>query len=140
MDITAARDCFPGTRDRAFLDAASVGLMPLQAADALKRLANDLVLVPTRDTGAHHLAIAQSAGAARREVARLIGARAADIALVESTTHGLELLAAAIPLTLGDKVLVGETEYLGLAVPWLPKRATDGIVVEVIPSRDGRLL
>jgi cysteine desulfurase/selenocysteine lyase len=140
MNLAAVRDCFPGTRDRAFLDAASVGLLPIQAADALKQLADDLVQVPTRDTGAHHLAIAQSAGAARREVARLIGARSADIALVESTTHGLEMLAAAIPLRHGDKVLVGETEYLGLAVPWLPKRETDGILVEVVPSRGGRLL
>ncbi len=140
MDLPAARACFPGTRDRAFLDAASVGLMPTQAEDALKQLAHDLVHVPARESGAHHLAIAQSAGAARREVARLIGARAGDVALVESTTHGLELLAAAIPLRRGDKVLVGETEYLGLAVPWLPKRETDGIVVEVVPARGGRLL
>ncbi len=140
MNIAAVRDCFPGTRDRAFLDAASVGLLPVQAADALRQLAHDLVQVPSRDTGAHHLALSQSAGAARREIARLIGARSADVALVESTTHGLELLAAAIPLRHGDKVLVGETEYLGLAVPWLPKRETEGIVVEVVPSRGGRLL
>ena len=63
MDLLAARACFPGTRDRAYLDAASIGLMPTQAE-----------------------------------------------------------------------------EYLGLAVPWLPKRETDGIVVEVVPSRGGRLL
>jgi selenocysteine lyase/cysteine desulfurase len=140
MDLTAARDQFPGTRDRAFLDAASVGLMPTRAEDALRQLAHDLVHVPARETGAHHLAISHSAGAARREIAALIGARSADVALVESTTHSLELLAAAIPLSRGDKVLIGETEYLGLAVPWLPRRETDGIIVEVVPSRGGRLL
>ena len=140
MTIAAARAFFPGTIDRAFLDAASVGLMPTQAEDALRQLAHDLVHVPARNTGEHHLALAQSAGSARREIARLLGARSADIALVESTTHGLEILAAAIPLQHGDKVLVGATEYLGLAVPWLPKQAADGIVVEVIPSRGGRLL
>ncbi len=140
MDISAARDCFPGTRDRAFLDAASVGLLPTQAEAALQQLVHDLVHVPARESGAHHLSLGQAAGSARREIARLIGGRSADVALVESTTHGLEILAAAIPLQHGDKVLVGETEYLGLAVPWLPKRETDGIIVDVVPSRGGRLL
>ena len=140
MNLTIARACFPGTHNRTYLDAASIGLMPTQAEDALKQLAHDLVHVPARDTGAHHLAIAQSSSAARREIARLINSRSADIALVESTTHGLEILAAALPLQRGDTVLVGETEYLGLAVPWLPKCKTDGINVEVIPARSGRLL
>ena len=140
INLATIRAYFPGTNERVFLDAASVGLMPTQAEDALKQLAHDLVHVPSPNTGAHHRAIAQSAGAARREIARLINARSADVALVESTTHGLELLAAAIPLQHGDKILVGATEYLGLAVPWLPKRETDGLIVEVIPARDGRLL
>jgi selenocysteine lyase/cysteine desulfurase len=140
MDLAAARDCFPGTRDRAFLDAASVGLLPVQAEAALQRVVHDLVHVPARETAAHHAALAQAASSARREVARLIGGRSADVVLVESTTHGLEILGEAIPLQRGDKVLVGETEYLGLAVPWLPKRATDGIIVEVVPSRGGRLM
>src|SRR5262249_19818980 len=117
MDLAAARDCFPGTRERVFLDAAAVSLLPPQAEEALRQLAHDLVRVPPRAASAHHVALDRTAGKARREVARLIGARHEDIALVESTTQGLEILAAAIPLTRGDKVLVGETEFLGLAVP-----------------------
>jgi cysteine desulfurase/selenocysteine lyase len=140
MDISTARTCFPGTRDRAFLDAASVGLLPVQAEAALNQVVHDLVYVPTREAGAHHLALGQASGNARREIARLIGGRSADVVLVESTTHGLEILAAALPLQRGDRVLVGATEYLGLAVPWLPKREADGIIVDVVPSRGGRLL
>jgi hypothetical protein len=48
MDIATARSFFPGTRDRAFLDAACVSLMPIQAARALEQLAGDLVGVPPR--------------------------------------------------------------------------------------------
>jgi selenocysteine lyase/cysteine desulfurase len=140
MDLAAVRTCFLGTRDRAFLDAASVGLLPVQAEAALQRLVRDLVQVPARETAAHHAGLGQAAGHARREVARLIGGRSADVVLVESTTHGLEILAAAIPLQRGDKVLLGRTEYLGLAVPWLPMRETHGIVVEAVPARGGRLL
>jgi selenocysteine lyase/cysteine desulfurase len=139
MDITDARSFFPGTRDRVFLDAACVSLLPVQAEQALQRLTQDMLLCPARDASAHHIALDRTAEPPRREIARLIGANPDDIALVESTTHGLEILAAAVPLARGDKILVGDTEFLGLAVPWLPRHETDSIRIEVVPSRNGRL-
>src|SRR5919202_856997 len=101
MDLAAARACFPGTRDRVFLDAACISLLPVQAEAALRQLGQDLLSCPPGDASAHH-----------------VGARPEDIALVESTTQGLEIVAATVPLGPGDKVLVGDTEFLGLAVPW----------------------
>jgi cysteine desulfurase/selenocysteine lyase len=140
VDISAARSLFPGTRDRVFLDAACVSLLPAPAEDALRRHALDLLMCPARDASAHHIKLDASADLARAEAARLIGARPEDIALVESTTHGLEILAAALPLGRGDKVLVGETEFLGLAVPWIGRQEKDGFQIEVVPHQGGRLL
>jgi selenocysteine lyase/cysteine desulfurase len=140
MDVAAARGCFPGTRDRAFLDAACVSLMPQQAADALTRLSQDLVACPARDASSHHIALDRTALGARRQVARLINCRPEDIALVESTTHGLEVVAASVPLAEGDKVLVGATEFLGVAVPWIGRQRLRRFAIEVVPARDGRLL
>src|SRR5262245_53179905 len=126
MNITDARSFFPGTQERVFLDAACISLMPIQAAEALNRITEKLLTCPARDASAHHIALDRTAEQPRREAARLIGARPYDIALVESTTHGLEVVAAAVPLGPGDKVLVGETEFLGLAVPWIPRAQRDG--------------
>jgi selenocysteine lyase/cysteine desulfurase len=140
MDLTVARDCFPGLHERVFLDAACVSLMPVQADAALRQLSQDLLLCPARDASAHHIALDRTAEQPRREIARLIGARPADIALTESTTQGLEIIASAVPLSRGDKILVGDTEFLGLAVPWLPARQRDGIIIETVPQRSGRLL
>src|SRR5262249_47596495 len=75
MDVAAARSYFPGTRDRVFLDAACVSLMPVQAAEALERLGQDMLLCPAGDASAHHIALDRTAEQARREAARLIGAR-----------------------------------------------------------------
>ena len=44
-----------------------------------------------------------------------------------------------MPLGKGDKVLVGETEFLGLAVPWTRRREIDGFQIEVVPCADGRV-
>jgi selenocysteine lyase/cysteine desulfurase len=139
MDIAAARAFFPGTTGRVFLDAACISLLPVQADQALRRLGAELLACPARDASAHHIALDRTADAARREAARLIGARPQDIALVESTTQGLQAVAAAVPLGSGDKVLVGETEFLGLAVPWAGRAQAEGFHIEQVPHQGGRL-
>jgi selenocysteine lyase/cysteine desulfurase len=140
MNIAHARSCFPGLQDRVFLDAACISLLPAQAAEAVRRLGQALLGCPARDASAHHIALDRTADLPRREAARLLGARPEDIAFIESTTQGLQAIAAAVPLMRGDSVLVGDTEFLGLAVPWIPRQETDGFRLEVVPSRDGRLL
>jgi len=140
MDIAGARSFFPGTRDRAFLDAACVSLMPVQAQAAMGRIAEDMLMCPAHDASAHHIALDATAESPRREIAKLIHAKPEDIALVESTTKGLQIVAASVPLRRGDKVLVGDTEFLGVAIPWIPRRETEGFHIEVIKSRHGRLL
>ena len=37
-------------------------------------------------------------------------------------------------------LLVGETEFLGLAVPWIPRQERDGFHIQTVPHRNGRLL
>ena len=63
-----------------------------------------------------------------------------DIALVESTTHGLNLVASAIPLQRGDRVIISDLEFLEVALPWLQKRDEIGIAIDVLPNREGKLL
>src|SRR5262245_48332880 len=140
MDLRAARSSFPGTQNQVFLDAACVSLMPVQAEEALRQLGREMLACPARDASAHHIALDATAEAPRREAARLLGARPQDVALVESTTHGLEAIAATVPLGPGDKVLVGDTEFLGLAVPWVGRRTAAGFHIEAVPNRGGRLL
>lgn len=140
MNTDAVRSLFPGTRDRTFLDAACVSLLPTPAEEALRRLGQEMLFPAARDASAHHIALDRSADQPRREAARLIGARPDDIALIECTTQGLEIIAAAVPLGPGDKVLVGATEFMGLAVPWIPRQQIQGFHLEVIPHRDGRLV
>jgi selenocysteine lyase/cysteine desulfurase len=140
MDASEFRDQFPGTAGRAFLDAAAVSLLPTPAADAVKRLAEDLLAGPARDSASHHIALDMTSRKPREEAAKLINATHADISLVESTSHALQMAAASVPLGPGDRVLVGETEFLGLAVPWIGRRKAQGFTIDVVPHRDGRLV
>jgi selenocysteine lyase/cysteine desulfurase len=139
MDIASVRSSFPGTRNQVFLDAACVSLMPVEAEEALRRITHDLLHCPARDASAHHIALDQTATVVRQEAATLIGARPEDIALIESTTQGLETIAATVPLQSGDRVLVAATEFMGLAVPWLGLQERHGFAIEVVPCADGRV-
>jgi selenocysteine lyase/cysteine desulfurase len=139
MDIAAARFCFPGLRDKIFLDTACVGLLSVQAQEAMHRLEANLLACPAHDATAHHYSLDQTRQQPEREAARLIKAKPEDIALVESTTQGLEAIAAAIPLAPGHKILVGDIEFMGLAVPWVPRQQWQGVQIQVIPNREGRL-
>ncbi len=78
--------------------------------------------------------------AARPQIAKLINADEDDIALVESTTHGLNLVANAIPLERGDRVMICDLEFLEVAVPWVQKRDEIGIAIDTVPNRDGQIL
>jgi cysteine desulfurase / selenocysteine lyase len=75
--------------------------------------------------------------AARPQLAKLINAAESDIALVESTSHGLNLVANAIPWKAGDRVLITDLEFIEVAVPWTQK---PGIAIDIVLNRNGQIL
>ncbi len=68
------------------------------------------------------------------EAAVLLNAEEDQIALVESTTHGLNIAANAIPLRPGDRVLIADTEYLQVSIPWKMKEASVGVELVPVPT------
>ncbi len=135
----AIREEFPALRDKIFLDAACVSLAPRAATDAISRFLEMALHCPAPSSTLHHIAMDEMRNAARVEAARLLNAREDEIALVESTSHGLSLAAAAIPLESGDRVLLSDLEFLQVALPWI-QLAPRGIGIDVVPHRNGEVL
>ncbi len=140
MNIEEAREQFPALRDKVFLDAACVSLAPQAAVKAIGDFLEMAAGCPAPSSTHQHIAMDEVRATARPQAARLIGAGEDEIALVESTTHGLTLAAAAIPLERGDRVLLCDLEYLQVAIPWCQLRERVGIEIDVVPSREGRVL
>ena len=138
-DLATVRTWFPGLEDTTFLDAACVGLAPVQARDAVAAFADEVLYCRERDASAHHVAMDEARRRAVPQVARLLGTDEDHVALVESTTHGLGIAASTIPLRPGDEVLIPDTEFLQVAIPWVKRAERDGIVVRPVTSRDGVL-
>ena len=85
----------------------------------------------------HHIEMDRLRAEARPQAARLINAHDNEIALAESTTHGLSIAANALPLQAGDRVMMCDLEFVEVAVPWCQKRTQAGIEIDVVRSRDG---
>lgn len=140
MNIQDARREFPALDRQVFLDSACVSLAPQRTVNKLREFLEIAALCPSGSSTQHHIDMDTMRNAARPQIAKLIHAAEEDIALVESTTHGLSLVANAIPLQRGDRVILSDLEFLEVALPWLQKRDEIGIVIDVLPNREGKLL
>ncbi len=131
-----ARHHFPGLLGKTFLDAACVSLAPRPAVEAIEKFLDLAMICPHDFSTAHHIFMDEMRTAARPAAARLINAHEDEIALVESTTHGLSLAAQSIPLEPGDRVLMSDLEFMAVALPWV-QRKKDGIEIDVVPNHSG---
>ena len=140
MDLTEARQSFPGLADKVFLDAAAVSLTPVQARAGIEEFLDLAVSGDAGDASRLHLAMDDMRGEAIEEAARLLNTRVENIALIESTSHGLNIAANAIPLNGGDNVLIADTEYLQVAIPWSKKGESIGLEIKPVRSHDEGVL
>jgi selenocysteine lyase/cysteine desulfurase len=138
MDFEDAREQFPALLHKTFLDAACVSLAPRVATEAIRNFLDMTLLCPARSSTLHHISMDEMRALARPEAARLINADEDEIALVESTSHGLSIAAQSIPLSPGDRVLISDLEFLEVAVPWI-QLATQGIGIDVVRNQGGEV-
>lgn len=140
MSFQKVRDQFPALRDKTFLDAACASIAPVASVEAVQEFLQFALNCRARSSTLYHIAMDEMRAKARPEAARLINARENEIALVESTTHGLNIAAEVLPLEPGDRVLMGDLEFMEVGIPWCQKRAQMGLEIDVVPNRDGKIL
>ncbi len=123
------RDEFPWTAETIYLNNASIGPLPERtrlALDAFNRRRAAPFRLPDRDLFG---ALAES----RRMIADLVAATPEEIALTVNTGFGLGVVARALPLRPGERVLVSDREFPANVYPWLRLRET-GVDVELVPT------
>ena len=134
VSLDNVREQFPGLRDKVFFDAAGVGIAPRVAVDAIRKFLDQVSMVPVRSMVEQHIGIDADREAARREAALLIGAADDEIAIVESTTHGLSIAARALPLEPGDNIVTCDLEFIEVPLPW--RQPSTGIAPEIRLARN----
>jgi selenocysteine lyase/cysteine desulfurase len=137
MNLEVVRKDFPALAERVFLDSACVGIAAKPTVDAVRGFA-DLTLALDRFPS--HPAMDATREPARQEAARLLNADPDEIAVVESTTHGLNVAAINIELKPQDNVVFCDLEFPQVTIPWMVRQKKIGFEVRVAANRDGRIL
>jgi selenocysteine lyase/cysteine desulfurase len=131
IDMTKVLADTPGAADRVFLNSAGSSLPPTPVLETvLGHLRREA------EVGGYEAHDERQADidAGYHVFAELLGCRADQIAFTDSATRSWLAAFDALPLAAGDRVLVGEVEYGGNAIPLLMRAEAVGATVEVVPS------
>lgn len=134
MNWTEVRELFPVTEERAYLNTATYGPAPRSVVAALEQALAEWT-AGTADWRVWE-AVAETA---RRRFARLLGARAKDVALLPAVSVAAAQVAHSLPASEGANIVVGREEFRSNLYPWLVQERR-GFEVRMVPFRNGRLV
>ncbi len=131
-DWKALRAEFPLLDRCTYLNACSLGPLPLRGRAALERYAQDWDQKGTPVWFSDWLPLLATF---RDRVGELLGAPGGTTAIAPSVSVALTTLATSLPLPAGrKKVLIGELDFPTIGHQWLSRPEFE---VEFVPSRDG---
>jgi selenocysteine lyase/cysteine desulfurase len=125
---------FPVRRNLVYWNHAAVAPLPRRVADAITAHTENVRDRGAADWRAWYGAIDQTRGKA----ARLIGARASEIAFLPSTSWALNSVARAFPWASGDNVVGDDMEFPANVYPWMLLEGR-GVEYRVARNRGGRI-
>lgn len=130
IDVAALRAAeFPWTSETAYFNHASIGPLPertVRVLDAFNRRRAMPFTLPDRD-------LLATMATSRRLVAQLLSVSPEEVALTVNTGFGLSVVARALPLQRGDRVLVSDKEFPANVYPWMRLREL-GVELELVPT------
>ena len=118
MDWSRWRQEFPSAERVVHMNHAGISPLPRRVAAVLSTFADEGLLL---DRHVYQRWEAR-AEAVRGAAARLIGARAHEVAFVRNTSEGLSLVASGLPWRAGDNVVAVADEYPSNVYPWFGLR------------------
>ncbi len=126
---------FPGAKDIAYLNAASIALMPKVAGDSIVEWNRELAQIGTINFDEH--AEAKVFEDLHRAAASLYNASKDDIAVASSATEFLCSLAWAIFPQKGSNIVSTDIEFPSTTYPWMRVAETTGAEVRLAKGRRG---
>ena len=134
MTTPLPRNEFAVTQRCIYLNHASAGVLPRMSVEAIDAYVRAHAEGGVLGTFPYELRLPEY----REKIARYIGARDGEIAIVPNTSLGANTIALGVDWRQGDEILLGDTEFPANVVPWLALRGR-GVAVRMLPARDERL-
>lgn len=129
---------WPVLETMTFLDAACVSFAPQRTVRAVKAFAEMSATQEEANSSAHHIAMDSLRNKAYVEAQKLLNADPEEIALVESTSHGLNIAAQGILLEDGDNIITTNLEFIQVALPWCVMKKEKNFEIRICKTEDNR--
>lgn len=128
IDIQQIREKFPVTKSKMFLNHSAYSPLPQPVVDVMRKYNEDLC----------HYEINESEYSLGQEFfAKLVGAKKEEVALVQNTSTGLNIVANMLDYPKGSNVVTTDLEYPSVVYPWLKKKL--GVEVRYVPNVGGKI-
>ena len=131
FDVERARRDTPGVAKVAHLNNAGAALPPAAVTEAViahLRLEAEIGGYEAADTARDQVEAAYAG------IARLIGCRPDEVAVVENATRGWDMAFYSLPFKPGDRILTARAEYASNVIAFLQVARRTGAVVEVVEN------
>lgn len=120
---------FPAVRTVAYLNTGTFGPLPDSAITAMKA-ALDAQLQQGRFAHETHATFAQVRREIREQLAALFHVKPEHFALVDSTTHAMNIVLWGLPLDRGDEIIYTNVEHPGSLLPVYIQKQRRGVVLK----------
>jgi cysteine desulfurase/selenocysteine lyase len=133
--ISEIRSLFPGTGNQVYLNVALNGLVPSSAVDAARLHLEKRLMGRVSKEELH-----AQAESVRGQVAHLLGADRAEIAITKNVSEGLNIFAAGLDWSPGENVVFcPELEHPNNVFLWYNLRETRGVELREVPPEGGHI-
>lgn len=135
-DVNSYRSLFPYLQTGLlYFDHAATSPFSTRVRDAMKQY---LERKTEKDLNLFHDVLKMMAET-RQQLAGLLNCPSERIALIDSTSNGLNVLAGGLDWKTGDRILLADIEFPANIVPFLNQRR-HGVEIDFVKNRDGRIL
>lgn len=134
MSTPLPRDEFAVTKKYVYLNHAATGVLPQSTVAAIETFVREHGDGGVMGTWRYEARMPEF----RERIARFIGAKAGEIAVLRNTGDGANLVALGLDWREGDEVLLCDNEFPANAIPWIALRRR-GVNVRVLPTQEQRL-
>ena len=126
------RSQMPVVENWAYMDHAAVGPLPAVTRDAIA----DWLQTATLHGDVHWMSWYEKVESLRTLAAKMVHAQDQEIALIPSTTSGINIVADGFPWERGDNVVTLANEFPSNLFPWLNQQSR-GVETRLVPVDHG---
>lgn len=134
MSTPLPRDEFAVTERYVYLNHAATGVLPRSSVRAIEAFVRSHGAGGVMGTWAYEARMPEF----RARIARFIGAKSSEIAVLRNTGDGANVVALGIDWRRGDEVILCDNEFPANAIAWLALRR-HGVNARVLPTQTQRL-